>query len=333
MRETDSSKCTTNLHPTKTVGKLYIPSKTRTPADRVREALDQAEHAISNLSDAGPRALELLHLFDQIDQELHQLEQRNVDVRVERTRFETIQRQLEHRKQCFLNQASRALKEERDGIEPARTDWWWYLDEAAAEQRRRRWRQVAAGVAAVIFLLAGAWLAYKQFLAPPPEVSKAFRSMEAGRSQVAEGNLRAALEAFDAATELTPDDPEPWLWKGALHDQFGEPAEAEEAFAAAKPLYETSFGFVLNRGRIYLQSGDVGKAKADVKAAIDLNPTSGWGYYLRAGIAVREGDYEAALADLDLAAELARENGDQRLQAMATTQRAQLIKMRPLPTP
>jgi tetratricopeptide (TPR) repeat protein len=315
------------------MGKLYVPSKAHTAVDHVREALDQAEWAVQNLSDAGPRALELLHLLDQIDQELHDLEQRGVDLRVEKTRFKTVQSKLEQRKGRFLSQVGPALKEERERIEPARSRGWWYLDETAAEQRRRRLWRVTAGTAAVIALLAGAWLAYRQFLAPPPEVGQAFRRIEAGRSLAAEGDLRTALEDFDAATELTPDDPEPWLWKGALHNQLGEAAKAREAFAQAEPLYDTTVDFILNRGRVYLQAGDVERAKADVRTALDLDPMSDWGYYLRAGIAIRENDYDAALADLERAAQLAEAHGNGRLQAMATTQRAQLIQMLPLSTP
>lgn len=315
------------------MGKLYVPSKVRTPVDRVRETLDQAERAMSHVSDAGPQALQLLHLFDQIDRDLRDLEQEDVDTRAERVRFETIQGQLKKRKRQFLNQASRALEEERKEIEPARAQWWWYLDEAAASQRWRALQRLAMGMAVAIALLMGAWLAYKQFLAPPPEVNEAFRHIEAGRSRVEEGTLRAALEDFDAATELTPDDPEPWLWKGTLHDQLGEPAKSETAFAAAEALYETAFDFVLNRGRIRLQAGDVEKAKTDVKAALDMEPTSGWVYYLRAGIGAAEGDYDAARADLEQAIELASASGDVTLQAMAARQRAQLMQMQPALTP
>lgn len=314
------------------MSKLYVPSKTHTPVDRVREALDRAERAICNLSDAGSGALDLLHLFDQIERQLDELAQQDVDVRVERTQFKTIQRQLKRRKRRFLRQAGRDLKEARREVEPARSRWWWYLDEIAAQQRRRLMLRVAAGVAAAAVLLTGAWLAYKAFLAPPPEVGKAYRYMQMGQSELGVGDVRAALADFDAATALTPDDPEPWLWKGALHDKLGETTKAEEAFATAEPLYETRFDFVLNRARIHLQAGNVSTASADVETAIELEPTSGWGYYLRAGIAAQEGDYDAALADLEQAVDLA-EGGDARLHAMASEKRARLLQMGVIPTP
>jgi Flp pilus assembly protein TadD len=325
--------CTTSWPPKRReVGKLYVPSKTRTPVDRVRELLSQAETEVSSLRGAGREALQLLHEFDQIEEHLNQLEQRNADVRVERTNFETVQRQLHDRKRRFLREAGEVLQEERERAEPARSRWWWYLDEVAARQRRRTLLRMGGGAAAVLALLAVVWLAYKRFLAPPPEVGLAFRQMEAGREQVTNGDLGGAIAAFEEATELTPDDPEPWLWKGVVHDQLDEADEAREAFDAARRLYGTPFDFTLNRGRVYLQAGDVEQAQTDVETAIELNPDSGWSYYLRAGIAVRNGKFGAALADLDRAATLAHENGDAQLEALASTQRAGVMKLRPGPT-
>lgn len=304
------------------MGKLYVPSKARTPTDRVRQVLSRAETNISSLRGSGPEALQLLHQFDQIADDLSELKRHNVDVRVESTKFEALQCQLEDRKRRFLREAGMALQEQRARIEPARSRWWWYLDEAGARERRRTLLRVGAGAAAVLALLTVAWLAYQRFLAPPPEVGQAFRRMEAGMDQIAEGELHGALAAFEAATELTPDDPEPWLWNGVVHNQLDEVDEAENAFDAARDLYDTPFDFALNRGRAYLQAGNTERAQSDLERAIGLNPDSGWSYYLRAGIAVRKGNHDAALADLDRAATLAQENGDSQLAALASTQRA-----------
>lgn len=311
------------------VGKLYVPEKTRTPADRVRQRLSQAQQEVMSLPGAGPEAVQLLHAFDRIEDDLNRLERRDVDVRVERTNFEALQRQLRDRKRRFLREAGGVLQEERGRVEPARSRGWWYLDEAAARERWRRLRRVGVSGAAVLVLLAAAWLAYKRFLAPPPEIGQAYRQMEAGRRQVEERDFHGALIAFAAATELTPDDPEPWLWKAVTHDQLGNSDAAQDAFEAARRLYDTPFDFTLNRGRVYLQAGDVEQAEADVKTAIQLNPDSGWSYYLRAGIAMRNGDPGAALADLDRAVTLAEENGDAQLQALASTQRAGVMKRLP----
>jgi hypothetical protein len=50
-------------HRMRKVGKLYVPSKSLTPLDRVREALAEAEQVLSNMRGAGPEAVQLLHLL------------------------------------------------------------------------------------------------------------------------------------------------------------------------------------------------------------------------------------------------------------------------------
>jgi tetratricopeptide (TPR) repeat protein len=317
------------------MGKLYVPPQTLTPLDRVREAMDEAEQGLLNLSGAGSQALHLLELFDQIVRGLEELDLENVDVRVERSRFEMVQGQLRRRRRRFLHEVSDALKPAREQARPGHSHWWWYLDEAVARQRRRRLLQVGALTATVIALLTVAWLGYQRFLAPPPSVGQAFRRMENGRRLVTEGAVGEALEDFKAAADLTPESPEPWLWQGVLHDRLNEPDGAQDAFAVAQSLYDATLDFYLDRGRVYLEAGQPEKAETDINRAIAENPESGWSYYLRASVDVRQGDYNRALADLDQAADLAQEAGDGQLEAMARAQRAQVMRMVPMvaPTP
>jgi tetratricopeptide (TPR) repeat protein len=317
------------------MGRLYVPSKTLTPLDRVREALDEAERAFSNLRGAGPQAIRMLHLFDQIARDLGALDQESVEVRVERSRFEMIQAQLRRRKRRFLNEIGDDLKPARQEVAPERSSWWWYLDEEAAKQLRRTLLRAGALTTAVIALLAVAYVAYQRFLAPPPSVGQAFRHMQAGERLVEEGDADAAIEDFRAAADLTPEDPEPWLWQGVLYEGLNEPDKAQNAFAVAQSLFDEPLHFYLNRGRVYLEAGQVDKAENDARRAIAADPASGWSYYLRAGIAVRRGDYDSALADLDRATDLAQAAGDTQLAAMARTQQVQVMRLVPLqePTP
>jgi tetratricopeptide (TPR) repeat protein len=315
------------------MGRLYVPSKALTPLDRVRKALDEAEKELSNIQGAGSQALRLLHLFDRIARDLEQLDLDGVDVRVERSRFEMIQGQLWHRKHRFLKEVGDALRPAREQVGPEPTHSWWYLGEAATRQRRRTLLRAGAIATVVISLLAVASLAYQRFLAPPPSVGEAFRRMEAGRKLAAEGALGAALEEFEAAADLTPENPEPWLWKGVLHEGLDEPQQAQDAFDTAQSLYDTALDFYLKRGQVYLEAGQLEKAETDTSRAIAENPESGWSYYLRAGVDVRQEDYEKALVNLDRAVDLAQEAGDAHLEALARTQRAQLLRMVPMVDP
>jgi tetratricopeptide (TPR) repeat protein len=315
------------------MGKLYVPSQTLTPLDRVREALDRAESGLSGFQGAGSQALELLHLCDQIANELGELDRTQADVRAERVRFEMVQGRLRRSGQDILREFDTGLRQAREQVQPDPSHWWWYLDDAVVSQRRRTLLRAGAGAVAAIGLLAVAVLAYQRFLAPPPEVGQAFRRFEAGRDLVEAGNLHAALEDFAAAADLTPDDPEPWLWQGVVYDRLGDAIQAEHAFQAAQPLFETTLDFYLSRGRAYLESGQTEQAELDAQRAMVEDPGSGWAYYLQAAIEVDRGDHEQALEDLDQAAELGKAAADYRLEALARTQRSYVMRLVPLPDP
>lgn len=310
------------------MGKCFVPHAVRTPADQVRETLDQAEWRVSNLREAGPQALELFHLLDQAARGLAELEAAGVDVRAERVRLETVQRQLRRQQSRFLTEAGAALQEERAAAQPDRARWWWFLDEAEARQRRRVLRRSLVGVLLVVAVLLVAWLAYDRFIAPPPEVRQAFEHSSRGESLAEEGELRAALAEFEAAAALNPDDFSLWLWQGVICFELGELHDAEEAFDTARFLCETDFDFLLNRSLAYLRLGDLEAARADVEQAVVEEPHSGWGYYLRASVAVAQEDYDAAVADLERAANLADAAGDAQLEARARTQLAMVVQMR-----
>ena len=310
-----------------TMAKSFVPSTAHTPADRVREALDEAEIWVSRVRGAGPRVLGLLHLLDQSGDALAELEASGVDVRAERVRFETVQRQLGNQMRRFVAEAGKSLQQERAAGQPDQARWWWFLDEAVARQRVRRLRRWLIGIAAAALLLAAAALAYDRFLAPPPEVREAFQLGVQGEALVEEGDLRAALKEFGAAITLTPDDPDPWIWLGVIHTQLGELEDAQAAFEKARSLYDSDLDFLLERGLAYVRVRDLAAASADAEQAISEYPDLGYPYYLRASIETEAGDYAAAVADLEQAAELAQANGNTQLEATARVQRAMVIQL------
>jgi tetratricopeptide (TPR) repeat protein len=337
------------------MGKFFVPSEARTPADQVREALDKAGLLVVNLRGAGGQVLKLLHLLDQTAKALAELEEAGADVRAERARFETIQRQLGSRQRRFLAEAGAAFHEERAAVQPDRAHSWWFLDEAVAQEQKQRLRRVLTWSLVGVILLVAAWLVYARFFAPLPQDEH----RAAGEFLILEGDLRAALAEFEAATLLAPDDPETWLWQGVIHVELDELDEAETAFDTARSLYETDFDFLLSRGLVYLRlgtatpatsppreysrggvlsqwssrGGNLDAASADVEQAILENPDSGKSYYVRASIAVEQGDYNAAIADLERASELAHAAGDVQLEAAARTRLAMIMQRRVLPGP
>ena len=309
------------------MAKTFVPSTARTPVDRVRESLDEAERSVASLRGAGPQALQLLLLFDQAADALAELDAGGADVRAERVRFETVQRQLRRQQSGFLAEVGAALQRERAAVQPDQARWWWFVDQAVAQQRTRRLRRGLVGGLGAVLLLSAAWLAYDRFIAPPPQVRQAFQHSASGETLVEEGDLRAALAEFEAAAALTPDDPQPWLWQGVVHIELDELDDARMAFETARSLSETDLDFLLERGLAYLRVGNLPAAGSDAELAVRENPDSGYAHYLRASVATEVGDYAAAIADLERAAELAQAAGDTQLEATARTQRAVVIQL------
>ncbi|MEA3340193.1 MAG: hypothetical protein U9R15_09520 [Chloroflexota bacterium] len=326
--------------------KIFVPPEAHTPADRVHEALGEAERMMPSLRGTGLQALKLLHLLDLVDEALVELETGGMDVRAERARFETVQGRLRRYRRRFLSEVGAALEEERAAARPDRVRWWWFLDEAAAQERRQKLRRLLAWSLAAVVFLAAAWFVYDRFVAPPPNVRQALRRVASGENLVMEGDLRAALAEFESAADLDPDNPAPWLWQGVIHVELDEQNVAEKAFDHARSLYSllpTSYSllptpysllptpyydldFLLDRSIMYLRVGDLDAASADTGQAILENPRSGVAYYARSSVAAERGDYAAAVADLEQAVKLAHEAGDTQLEATARVQLAMFTR-------
>jgi tetratricopeptide (TPR) repeat protein len=320
------------------VGKISVAPATSTPADSLRGLLGEAELVGANLRGAGPRVVRLAHLLDQIADLLAEMEAAGVDVRAERGRNETVCRRLRRQKGRFLAEAGRAFQQERAAVAPDRARWWWFLDEELALERRQRLRQGLLWGAVLVVGCAISGLVYDRFIAPPPEVRRAYQYSTTGESFAEEGDLGTALAEFEAAIELTPDNPTLWVWKGVIHSQLDQTEQAEEAFLTARSLYGEGTGFLQDRGMTYLRLGNVDAAAADVEQIITQEPESGVGYYLRASVALARDDYQAAIDDLDRASELAQAAGDTQLEATVRVQRAMVFQMwtaqvSPSPTP
>jgi tetratricopeptide (TPR) repeat protein len=319
------------------VGKHFFSAEARTPADGVREALGDAERLMASLRETGPQIVQLLHLLDQISEGLDELEEKGMDVRAERSRFETIQSQLGRRKGRFLARAGEALVEARKAVQPDQARWWWFIDNAWRQERKQQLRRWLIVGAAVISFLIVIGLVNEFFLAPPREVRQASRLGSRGEYLVRdEGDLEAALAEFEAATALDPATPGYLVWIGVLRSELGDAQAAEEAFDAARSLYETNLGFLLARAGAYRDVGNLDAASADVEQAIVEYPESGWVYYTKHLISLDRGDYETALDDLDKAAELASKAGDVQLEATARVQKGMVLQMAPMspePTP
>lgn len=319
------------------MGRHFFSAEARTPADDVREALSEAERLMANLRKAGPQEVELLSLFDEIANGLQELEAAGMDARVERSRFETVQLQLDRNKGRFLTKVGKAFGEAREAAQPDREQPWWFIDEEWAQERRQKLRRVLTIGAIMVGVLIVLGIPYQIFLAPSPEERAVLRSESRGEYLVREDkDFAAALVEFEAASALFPDDPSHWVWIGVLRLELGDEEGSEKALVTARSLYPRNADFLLKRAQVYRDVGDLDAALADADQAILEDPDFAWAYYTRHFIYVERGDIRSALDDLDKAEELAQESKDVQLQAVVRYQRAMVLQMPPAspsPTP
>lgn len=316
---------------------MPLPQKARqealTLADELRAVLDQCVIDVANLTrNPGSRALALLRMLDKAESMIAELEEAGMDLRAERTRLDTVERQL-HRQASVLVRAlggEKALAQARAEVEPERWRWWWYLDEEVARMRRRtlyRWLQ---GGAVVALLIIAAVAVYHFFLAPEPEVAAQWSHIWAMEERLREGDFSGALKECEAALALVPDNPQTLLWRGIILEQLGRETEAAEAFAIAREVISNDVDYWLERAMLYFQVGAVDAALEDAQAALDRDPEAAQAYYLLGSAYEMQGKIPEAMVAFQQAAQLADAQGDAKLFATVRMRMGMLLQAMPL---
>jgi len=292
-----------------------LPQEKLTPADELRDLLRQGELKVVSLTAAGEQVAGLLRLLDQIWQLFQGLEAKGVDLRAERSRWETLTRQLGSRAGTLVGQAVSVggLAQLRAAEQPTPDRWWWYLDRQVQQQRRQSLRRALTVGGVVVLVLVVAWVAYQRFLAPDPATMEVIRISQRAEGAIERGDLEAALSEYQALRDLTPDDPEVHLWLGVLHQMLGQDVMAASSYDQARELVDNTAEFFTNRGMIYLQMGQTGAAQLDAAQALSLAPDFPLAYLLLGGVYEAQGRVPEAVTALETAAQLADAQGDDTL--------------------
>lgn len=308
-----------------------IKSEPLTPADRLRELLTLCEERVVS-PDAEGGVAELFQWLDEIAALWPQLEATGIDLRAERTRWESLQAQIRQRAPQLLRawRQQRSLAEARRSSEPDRANWWWWLDELVASERRRRLRRLltgalaaAAGVALVIFLLG-------RLFPVDPRVKQVQELQMKADEALHQGDLLAARAGYAQAATVDPQDPELQLMLGAISEALGDEAAAEQAWQRARQLTTDEAEFLALRGRAYLQTNQVDKALLDEQKAVELRPDYALAYFfLGTAYELKDNEEEAILA-YSKAADLALED-DPQLVVLARTRMATLLQRQAVP--
>lgn len=117
-----------------------------------------------------------------------------------------------------------------------------------------------------------------------------------------------ALEDYDKAISLNPEDMEAFLGRGNVFVEQGDHAHAIESYSEAMRLEPESSVAVLARASAFFDAGDYTRAIVDFDRVVSLQPTSAAAVFLRSAAYEKLGDYVRSAVDLDRAAELEPEN-------------------------
>lgn len=309
-----------------------LPPTKLTPGDELRDLLDRAERRLVNLKGAGPGAIEVLDWMDRIAVLMAQLEAEGVDLRPERVRLETVEALVRKRAGQLLREAGAEFPQARQEAEATRDRWWWYVDEIAAEARRQQLRRLAFTALGVVAVLALLYVVFHYVFPVDPKVAQVERLRGEAERSLREGNLEAALAAYEEASQTDPEDPSLVIWVGALLEALNRSDEAQQKYREAEVLAGSRVGFLLERGRVYGSLGRLDAALADADEALALAPDSAEGHFLRATTLEALNRPGEALDEYQTTADLAGEKKPE-LAALARIRMAYLIQRLALPTP
>lgn len=308
-----------------------LPPTTLTPADELRDLLDRAERRVVNLRGTGKDAVLLLDWLDRIAVLAAQLEAEGADLRPERGRLETVEAKLRERAGQLVREAGAAFQRARQEAEPTPDRWWWYVDEIAAERRKQQLRRLGlmalglAGVAVVI------WFVFNVLFPVDPKIAAVQRLRGEADRALSQGDLEAALAAYEEASQIDPEDPALTIWVGVLQERLGRKEMAEEKYREAEVVAGDRVRFLLERARVYGFVGQLDEALADTDEVLALNPNSAEGYYLRATTLEAQGKMAEAIDAYQRASDLA-ENTSPELAALARIRLGYLLQRGALPT-
>jgi Tfp pilus assembly protein PilF len=335
-----------------------IQAEKVTPADELRSLLADSEKLLANVPNSGASIERLLTNIDRLCEVWPQLEAAGVDLRPEEGRFDTIQAQVHKQMTPILRELGAAgglsAVRAKRGLPPSpppdagpaaagqvsaaqaaaaqaaaaqATGWWWYLD----YERRQSFIKTARRYAtvAVVVLVVGAVLVFvlNKLFPTDPKVAASSGKQMAGQQLIENGgDIGQATANFQEAADLTPGDPDAWLWLGVAQEKQGHAAEAQAAYAKAQALLKDEMSFHMARAPIYLAFGSLDQGKADLDFVFAQDPENPQAHYYLAGLYEAQGNLTAASQELEKTSQYAEARNQSELTAIARYRMGMLLQ-------
>jgi len=297
-------------------------------ADDVRKAIRQLEIGVVNHRGRGKGVLDLLAERDQVEASVAALEDAGLDVRPERTRLVFVDGKIEQYSRKLIREmgGAAALEKARQERQPPVDHWWWFMDLRNAERLRKSIRRTVITLGVIAIVGFGALFVADRLWGLSPEQKQAYSLKTDAERAIGDGNIDAAIAAYQQAIELTPDDGEAWLYLGMIYRETGQAESADAAFETAVGLMGgDEVEFYVNLAQAYVIYGDPQRVVESANAALGLDDQNARAYYVRATGYELQNEVFLALEDLDRAAELSSGDNDA-LYVMAKTRYANLLE-------
>lgn len=309
-----------------------IQTQTDNPANRLRDALEQAERQVVSLD--GKNIEEFLMLLDSIEYMLEDFTEIEIDLRSEEVRWQSLLNRLSSRPGPVVAAASKAggIGKLRAAHPPAES-FWWHLDQVVSQNRRQSVQRVGLTLGAIVGTVLLAYWVLNTFFPPNPDTILLVDTTGRIEQLVMEQRWAEAIDFAEQTLQELPTEVELWAWEAVLLERLGDVDEAQEALDQALLLMEGRPEHLwLLVGNNRLQSGDLEGAEAAANRALEISPDEAQAYFLLAGVAEARGDVLAAIDLFNKTFDLAEADNPQ-LAVIAKVRMGQLLQSPPpLPT-
>lgn len=139
--------------------------------------------------------------------------------------------------------------------------------------------------------------AYREVIRSDPRNAELYDGL--GVALLMQGKVKEALEPFDKAVKLTPDQGRYRVHRGMARTELGRYGEAEEDFLVAdvSPNPDDRFDAQVHRGRLRQRQGDYAGAEAEFSGALSHDPKSFEAFVGRGSSREAIGNYSGAAED------------------------------------
>ena len=282
-----------------------VESRANSPANRLRDALAEAEKLIVTIDRDSVE--EFLVLLDELERMMSELSEVAIDLRPEQSRWQSVLNRVYSKPVPITRAASKAggFESLRAKHPPAANDWW-RLDEIVYQRRRKSAIKTVRTIVIVVSVVVGLYMGINWIFPPDPVAVQLVEANSSIDMLLRDGQYEAALEIVGDNLETLPDEYELWLWKTVLLERLGEWEEAAIAAAKAEELLqEGPIMFEVALGSNRLRVGDVEGAEEAGTLALDNDPDDPQVYFLLGSVAEMKGDPMTAVDYFNKTYELA----------------------------